>query len=359
MKKQILSFLTVCVLVAFLPFSAFAHGGRTDANGGHWDRKTGTYHYHNGGHSASSPGGSSKASIPKTVYATSITAKNIPTSINAGDTATLEAEVYPTNAEDKTISWESSDESVLTVTDTGKLTAVGVGTAVITAKTSRETSKEFTITVNEVAAQSISLAANDNKLLLGNTQKLNCTFTPENTTNKTVDWFSNDENILSVSADGTVTAKNIGTATITAKHDDLTDSLQIEVKPVEVESIEITFPDYTEINEEENPKINKGEQLQLNAEITPDNATYKDVEWSVNDGNIASIDKNGLFTANATGTVTVTATATNGVKTEIEIEIYSNIAAGVVGVGSVGVIFAGGVALYLKKKKKANVSEVE
>lgn len=374
MKKRILSFLTVCMLIVTLPFTAFAHSGRTDGSGGHKDNKNksglGGYHYHCGGHPAHlhkngvcpyKSGGttSSVSSTPKTVYATSITAKNVPSSINAGDTATLEASVYPANAEDKTISWESSDTSVLTVSSTGALTAVGVGTATITAKTSRGTSKKFTITVNEVVAQSISLSANNNEILIGDTHKLKCAFLPENTTNKTLEWASSDENILSVSADGTVTAKNIGKATITAKHNDLTDSLQIEVKPIEVENIKIAFPDDTEINEEENPKVHKGNQLQLNAEITPDNATYKNIVWSVSDENIASIDENGLLTTNATGTVTVTATATNGVKAEIEIEIYSNTAAGVVGIGGVAIISAGGIALYLKKKKKANVSEDE
>lgn len=374
MKKRILSFLTVCVLVATLPFTAFAHSGRTDGSGGHKDNKNksglGSYHYHCGGHPAhlhkngvcpykSGGSTSSVSSTPKTVYATSITAKNVPSSINAGDTATLEASVYPTNAEDKTISWESSDTSVLTVSSTGALTAVGVGTATITAKTSRGTSKKFTVTVKEVVAESISLSANDNEILIGDTLKLKCAFSPKNTTNKTLEWTSSDENILSVSADGTVTAKNIGTATINAKHNDLSDSLQIEVKPVEVENIKITFPEDTEINEEENPKLKKDDQLQLNAEIAPDNATYKDVVWSVSDDNIASIDENGLLTANTAGTATVTATATNGVKTEIEIEIYSNATAGAVGIGSVAVISVGGIALYLKKKKKANVSEAE
>ena len=43
----------VSVMLVFLLTGVVAHSGRTDANGGHWNRKTGTYHYHNGGKSSS------------------------------------------------------------------------------------------------------------------------------------------------------------------------------------------------------------------------------------------------------------------------------------------------------------------
>jgi hypothetical protein len=47
--------LVVIVAVAFCPLNLFSHPGRTDANGGHHDRKNGGYHYHNGGTRATSP----------------------------------------------------------------------------------------------------------------------------------------------------------------------------------------------------------------------------------------------------------------------------------------------------------------
>lgn len=48
--KRLRSILSLSVIVSLLiPFLAFAHSGRTDANGGHYNRKTGEYHYHGGG----------------------------------------------------------------------------------------------------------------------------------------------------------------------------------------------------------------------------------------------------------------------------------------------------------------------
>jgi uncharacterized protein YgiM (DUF1202 family) len=49
MKKQLSLFLFISLLSLFM----YSHSGRTDSNGGHWDRKAGTYHYHNGGKASS------------------------------------------------------------------------------------------------------------------------------------------------------------------------------------------------------------------------------------------------------------------------------------------------------------------
>jgi len=46
MKKVLGIVMVIAVLVCWCSLTALAHPGRTDANGGHWDRKNGTYHYH-------------------------------------------------------------------------------------------------------------------------------------------------------------------------------------------------------------------------------------------------------------------------------------------------------------------------
>lgn len=50
-QKKRLAYICVMMVSAVLSFqTAFAHSGRTDAQGGHWNRKEGTYHYHNSGY---------------------------------------------------------------------------------------------------------------------------------------------------------------------------------------------------------------------------------------------------------------------------------------------------------------------
>ena len=55
--------------------------------------------------------------------------------LNVGDTATLSATVAPENATNKAVIWTSDNTAVATVDETGKVTAVGAGTATITATT--------------------------------------------------------------------------------------------------------------------------------------------------------------------------------------------------------------------------------
>lgn len=175
---------------------------------------------------------------------------------------------------------------------------------------------------------------------------------------KTVEWSSSDESVISVSSDGEITANKLGTVTITATHKELTDSIDIEVRPIDAESIEIVLPDDTETNDDGIPKINKGSEIQLKAEILPENTTYKEIEWSVSDETIASIDENGVLTANETGTITITATAKSGVTKEMEIEVYSNAGDTTAGVIGLAVIGGGGAAWYFRRKKKKE-AEVE
>ena len=99
MKKRVFSIITICLMILSLSLSAFAHSGRTDSSGGHKDNKNksglGSYHYHCGGYPAHlHTNGRCPYTDPKPVYATSITAKNVPSKIDAGETATLEASVY-------------------------------------------------------------------------------------------------------------------------------------------------------------------------------------------------------------------------------------------------------------------------
>lgn len=75
-----------------------------------------------------------------------VTLDNTELSLAVGKTATLTATCTPDTAEDLTVTWGSSDESVATVTD-GVVTAVAAGTAVITATSNDETAISATCTV--------------------------------------------------------------------------------------------------------------------------------------------------------------------------------------------------------------------
>ena len=71
-------------------------------------------------------------------------------SLEVGDTATLTATVEPDEASNKNVTWSSDGTSVATVDDTGKVTAISVGSATITA-TTQDGNKTATCTVTVTA----------------------------------------------------------------------------------------------------------------------------------------------------------------------------------------------------------------
>ena len=380
MRNKIFLVLTVGLLSVLLPFAVFAHSGRTDGSGGHKDNKNksglGGYHYHCGGYPAhlhkdgvcpykggSSSGSSANnvKSVPQTVYASNIIAPNMPEQINIGESTILKSSVYPENAEDKDIVWESSDTSILTVSEKGALTAVGAGTATITAKTSRGTSKSFVITVNEIVAENIAIQRKPGELIIGQNDSLSVAFIPENTTYKDVTWKSEDENIVSVDEKGKLTALAVGKTRITAIHKEITDSFEIEVKPILAESIDISCINDETGEEYEELKFEEGSLICFEALVLPADTTDPTVKWSVDNTDVAVIDETGKFTALAEGTVIVTAQTTNGITDTLEVEVYKtsvivNIIAVIIVLLLIGGVIGGTVLLiiYIRKKIKSD-----
>ena len=89
-----------------------------------------------------------------------------------GDIHQLSAKITPENATHKYIIWSSSDETIIQVDATGKLQAVGIGVATITAKTTAQTSVDLTITVQEVNKDALQEVYDNHK------DKTSETYTP-------------------------------------------------------------------------------------------------------------------------------------------------------------------------------------
>jgi len=85
-----------------------------------------------------------------------------------------------------------------------------------------------------------------------------------------------------------------------------------EEPSVPVESVAVTA---------DKKELKVGETAQATAIVTPDNATNKEVTWSVSDKEIISVDNTGKVTAKAKGTAEVIATAANGVSGKVTIEV--------------------------------------
>ena len=242
--------------------------------------------------------------VKKNVIAVeSVTLDITSTILNTGETLTLTATVKPDNATNKTVTWSSSNSSVATVDANGKVTAVAQGTAIVTAKAGDKTATCTVIVMKtDIPVESITLDKNYLELTEGGTGTITATVKPDNATNKTVTWSSNNPLIASVDQNGTVTGQAEGTTTITAKAGGKTATCTVTVKKgvVAVESITLDITSAI---------LNTGETLTLIATVKPDNATNKTVTWSSNNTSSATVDQNGKITAMGGGTATITAKA--------------------------------------------------
>lgn len=183
---------------------------------------------------------------------------------NGENTKDLDAKLVPADATDVKLAYESSDESVATVDETGKVTAVANGectiTTYVTAKTEDAEASELSAVEVEAAdseevddsvatmpedlaamdsafgvvpenlkaetkvtvttnVEGITLDKTEGVLTVGNTVTVTATVTPDTATNASVTWTSSDEAIATVDSEGKITAVAPGTATITAVSD--------------------------------------------------------------------------------------------------------------------------------------------
>lgn len=159
-----------------------------------------------------------------TVSATGVSISPDSKTLNKGETVQLTATVLPTDATDKTVIWSSSNNDIASVDNNGEVTAVGPGTATITATANDGSGKAAScrITVNEpytppaiVHVTGISLDRETATIQKGSILQLSATVTPSNADDKTVRWESSNTDVATVDDNGKVTAIAPGTATIT------------------------------------------------------------------------------------------------------------------------------------------------
>ena len=217
--------------------------------------------------------------------------------LTEGEFVTLTATVNPDDADDKTVSWATSNASVATVDNTGKVTAKAVGAAVITA-TCGAFSATCTVTVAKQVIPVTSITLNKTALNLtkGQTETLIATVSPADATDKTVTWTTSNEKIASVS-NGTVTALYSGTVTITA----------IAGAQRATCTVTITTPVTGIALDSNSLELTEGDNATLVATVSPSDADDKTVRWSSSNTSVSTVDGSGSITAVAPGTATITA----------------------------------------------------
>ena len=214
-----------------------------------------------------------------------------------------------TNPE-KAVTWTSSDTKVLYVSPGGRVTAVGGGTATITATVggASATTDLITVTAEEQPTDTVtSLTLDKYSLTLymnEEGEQLTATIQPASFTGKIV-WKSSNTDVASVSGNGLVTAVGPGTCIISATVGDRHVSATVSVLAARVRVSGVSFA-------ESKHEIPMGGTATLTATITPADATVKTLVWTSDDPGIASVSRTGIVTAVSVGTTKIHATSVDG-----------------------------------------------
>ena len=213
--------------------------------------------------------------------------------VKKGKTITLTPTVYPSSLEDKSVTWESSNTKVATVTSDGKVKGVKTGTATITC-TSNATGLSRTC---EVLVANLTL--NNYELIIqkGKTATLKATVYPSSLEDKSVTWESSNTKVATVSSTGKVKGVKAGTATITCTSTatGLSRTCKVTVGYVKLDQTEVS--------------VKKGKTVTLTATVYPSSLADKSVTWESSDKSIATVTSAGKVKGIKAGTATITCTS--------------------------------------------------
>ena len=234
----------------------------------------------------------------KVIPVSSVTLDKTALELVEGDQTTLSATVKPDDATDKTVTWSSSNAAIATV-ENGKVVAVKEGSAVITAKAGDKTATcTVAVAKKVIPVSSITLDKASLALTKGEEATLTATVSPADATDKTVTWSTSDAKVVTVEG-GKVKAVGGGEATVTAKAGDKSASCTIQVT-VPVGGISL---------DNASVALKEGQEIQLTAIVSPNDATDKTVTWSSDKTSVATVDNSGKVKAVAEGSATITAKA--------------------------------------------------
>lgn len=214
------------------------------------------------------------------------------------------------------IAYSSSDETVATVADDGTITGHKVGSTVITATSDNGKTANLTVYV-KVHTESILLDRSAITLNVGSTDKITPAVLPLDSTEPCY-YSSSDSYYVSVSTDGTITAKNVtyNPVKITVSSGYKEAYCFVTVKQAAVLPTEISL-DKTRLN------MTKSEVVQLTASVLPDNATDKSVKWTTSNKDIVSVSQTGTVTAVGEGVAVIRAETANGFYCECVVSVIS------------------------------------
>jgi uncharacterized protein YjdB len=225
-----------------------------------------------------------------------------------GQTITLTATLRDVNGNllaGRIIAWTSSDNAIATVSGTGVVTGVAVGSATITATSEGQTGSS-SISIAAVAVASVNVSPPSANVNVGQTAQLAATALDAGgkvLTGRIVNWSSGTPGVATVSTSGLVTGVSAGSATITATIDGVPGTALVTVIQVPVASVSVAPSTAT---------TSIGQTVTLTATMRDASNNIlagRVVTWTTSAAGTATVSTNGVVTGVSAGTATITATS--------------------------------------------------
>lgn len=226
-------------------------------------------------------------------------------SLTIEDTYQFVVSISPTNLHIPNYTWTTSNKDIVSVDDKGGIKAISVGEATITVLNPDKTlQSSCKVTVLPINASGISFDVKNIELLVADEVVLTYKISPDNTTNKQIEWSSADVSIATVDNTGKVKAIGVGETKITAKTNNLlSDICSVKVNPIKATGLSLS---------QNSISMEISDKQSLAATFTPANTTNKKIIWSSSNSNIALVSDMGEITGVNEGTAQITAKSEDG-----------------------------------------------
>ena len=257
-----------------------------------------------------------KIQIPKLVIKT-LNLVPFSKELGVGNTYRAEVGVTPTYMQGVPLSWSSSNERVMTVTEHGLLEVHAPGTAVLTVKDNTSgLASSISVRSKVYVPQSIESKDTSVRIAVGDTQAMSVRLLPEDAAQQLV-WSVVDPNVATVSPEGLVTAIKEGETAIRVSS--VQKPTLVKVIPVQIFRVPVT-----RLVIDSSLFATPEATGTISVEIYPENATNKRVEWTSSDPSVITIDASGVFRVIKPGNAMVTVSTPDGlVRSTIQVKPLS------------------------------------
>lgn len=218
--------------------------------------------------------------------------------LGIGKYETIQASVKPSSLKGVSLKWVSSNEGIVKITETGRLsvTVQGVagGNAVVSAINQDNVVVGFCSVTVLQPVEGMTLSETEVISRIGNKVQLRATVSPDNATNQDVTWKSSNEKVATVSANGLVTMKSAGTASIICTSVD-NPSVQAFCNVTVLKAVSGVSLDI------DSKEMYVGENYRLTYLVSPSDASTPEVIWTSTNTSVVQVDATGMLTAKGIG----------------------------------------------------------